>query len=43
MRDLFDELKDHLPPDRGPKTSKWEILTRGEPSDLVRYQNMADE
>jgi hypothetical protein len=29
MRDLFEELKEHLPPERGPKTSKWEILTRG--------------
>lgn len=30
MRDLFDELKDQLPPERGAKTSKWEVLTRGQ-------------
>jgi hypothetical protein len=29
MKDLFDELKDQLPADRGMKSSKWEILTRG--------------
>ncbi|KAJ9097701.1 hypothetical protein QFC21_004738 [Naganishia friedmannii] len=28
MKDLFDELKDQLPADRGMKSSKWEILTR---------------
>lgn len=33
MKDLFDELKEQLPADRGMKSSKWEILTRGE---LVR-------
>lgn len=31
MKDLFDELKEQLPADRGMKSSKWEILTRGEP------------
>lgn len=30
MKDLFDELKEQLPADRGMKSSKWEILTRGE-------------
>lgn len=29
MRDLFDELRDHLPADRGMKASKWEILSKG--------------
>jgi hypothetical protein len=29
MKDLFDELRDSLPSDRGAKTSKWEILTKG--------------
>lgn len=29
MKDLFDELRDHLPADRGMKASKWEILTKG--------------
>ncbi|KAI5125009.1 hypothetical protein M0805_007433 [Coniferiporia weirii] len=28
MRDLFDELRDHLPADRGMKASKWEILSK---------------
>ena len=30
MKDLFDELRDHLPADRGMKSSKWEILSKGE-------------
>lgn len=29
MKDLFDELRDHLPQDRGMKASKWEILSKG--------------
>lgn len=28
MRDLFDELRDQIPADRGPKTSKWEVLSK---------------
>lgn len=28
MKDLFDELRDHLPADRGMKASKWEILSK---------------
>jgi len=28
MKDLFDELRDHLPADRGMKSSKWEILSK---------------
>ncbi|UZJ55460.1 hypothetical protein CBS101457_004780 [Exobasidium rhododendri] len=28
MKDLFDDLRDQLPVDRGPKTSKWEILSK---------------
>jgi hypothetical protein len=28
MKDLFDELRDEIPVDRGPKTSKWEILSK---------------
>lgn len=31
MKDLFDELRDQLPADRGMKASKWEILTKGLP------------
>lgn len=30
MSQLFDDLKDSLPFDRGLKSSKWEILTKGE-------------
>jgi hypothetical protein len=30
MKDLFDELRDQLPADRGMKSSKWEILSKGE-------------
>lgn len=29
MKDLFDDLRDQLPQDRGMKASKWEILTKG--------------
>lgn len=35
MKDLFDELKEQLPADRGMKSSKWEILTRGESLETV--------
>ncbi|KAF8517803.1 hypothetical protein JB92DRAFT_2147329 [Gautieria morchelliformis] len=28
MKELFDELRDQLPADRGMKASKWEILTK---------------
>jgi len=28
MKDLFDELRDQLPQDRGMKASKWEILSK---------------
>ena len=28
MKDLFDELRDQLPADRGSKSSKWEILSK---------------
>lgn len=28
MKELFDDLKDQLPVDKGPKTSKWEILSK---------------
>ena len=29
MKDLFDELRDQLPAERGGKSSKWEVLTKG--------------
>jgi hypothetical protein len=35
MKDLFDELRDQLPADRGMKASKWEILSKGRLSSLV--------
>jgi hypothetical protein len=31
MKDLFDELYRQLPPERGTKQSKWEILSKGKP------------
>ena len=31
MKDLFDELRDALPAERGGKSSKWEVLTKGMP------------
>jgi len=34
MKDLFDELRGLLPGDKGPKTSKWEILQKGEKDQL---------
>ena len=32
MKELFDELRDQLPADRGMKASKWEILSKGRTS-----------
>lgn len=37
MKDLFDELRDQLPADRGMKASKWEILTKGSVRRLQLY------
>ncbi|GLB33813.1 putative helix loop helix domain containing protein [Lyophyllum shimeji] len=46
MKDLFDELRDQLPADRGMKASKWEILSKA--IDFVQqlkhsHQEMARE
>ncbi|KAF9485351.1 hypothetical protein BDN70DRAFT_871385 [Pholiota conissans] len=46
MKDLFDELRDQLPADRGMKASKWEILSKA--IDFVAHlkrshQEMAQE
>ncbi|KAF8812432.1 hypothetical protein BYT27DRAFT_7221070 [Phlegmacium glaucopus] len=46
MKDLFDELRDQLPADRGMKASKWEILSKA--IDFVMqlkrsHQEMAQE
>ena len=30
MKELFDQLRDLMPQERGSKASKWEILTKGE-------------
>jgi hypothetical protein len=30
MKDLFENLRDLMPQERGAKASKWEILTKGE-------------
>lgn len=40
MKDLFDELRDHLPADRGMKSSKWEILSKGERLASISFHNM---
>ena len=34
MKDLFDELRDLLPAERGSKSSKWEILSKGESAEV---------
>jgi len=46
MKELFDELRDQLPADRGMKASKWEILSKA--IDFVNqlkqsHQDMARE
>jgi hypothetical protein len=30
MKELYDELRDLMPQERGSKASKWEILSKGE-------------
>jgi hypothetical protein len=35
MKDLFDDLRDLLPVDKGLKTSKWEILSKGNTHTLL--------
>ncbi|KAG0043252.1 hypothetical protein BGZ83_011658 [Gryganskiella cystojenkinii] len=37
MKELFDELRDSLPVDRSLKTSKWEILSKGEQNTLIHF------
>lgn len=39
MAQLFDELRDSLPVDRGLKSSKWEILTKGMQSNSFECSN----
>ncbi len=42
MKDLFDELREQLPADRGMKASKWEILSKGPLFTLVPVRMKAD-
>ncbi|KAF9900549.1 hypothetical protein EC991_007185 [Linnemannia zychae] len=37
MKELFDELRDSLPVDRSLKTSKWEILSKGNVPTLLLF------
>ncbi|KAF9181020.1 hypothetical protein BGZ51_005756 [Haplosporangium sp. Z 767] len=37
MKELFDELRDSLPVDRSLKTSKWEILSKGNKQVMAMY------
>ncbi|SJX66528.1 related to Protein esc1 [Sporisorium reilianum f. sp. reilianum] len=39
MKELFDDLRDQLPVDKGPKTSKWEILSKA----VEHIAHLADE
>ena len=43
MKDMFDELGEMVPQERGTKSSKWEILSRGESYQrAVQHQLMVD-
>lgn len=35
MKELFDQLRDLMPQERGSKASKWEILTKGKPTERL--------
>ena len=37
MKELFDQLRDLMPQERGSKASKWEILTKGESTLLFSF------
>ncbi|KAK4188015.1 hypothetical protein QBC35DRAFT_383610 [Podospora australis] len=37
MKELFDQLRDLMPQERGTKASKWEILTKGSSIKLFTY------
>jgi hypothetical protein len=43
MKELFDELRDQLPADRGMKASKWEILSKGTYVAFASVRYDADE
>ncbi|KAI0677525.1 hypothetical protein C8Q78DRAFT_1003083 [Trametes maxima] len=42
MKELFDELRDQLPADRGMKASKWEILSKAIDFIVTLKQNHSD-
>lgn len=42
MKELFDDLRDQLPVDKGPKTSKWEILSKAV-EHIAQIQQEKDE
>jgi hypothetical protein len=37
MKELFDQLRDLMPQERGSKASKWEILTKGRSPAYVSF------
>lgn len=37
MKELFEQLRDLMPQERGSKASKWEILTKGRPTHTYTY------
>ena len=37
MKELYDELRDLMPQERGSKASKWEILSKGKNLILLVY------
>lgn len=41
MKDLFDQLRDLMPQERGSKASKWEILTKGIYPVFLKYFDLA--
>lgn len=42
MKDLFDELQELLPTERGSKSSKWEVLRKGRSKCAMRQWYTAD-
>jgi hypothetical protein len=40
MKELFDQLRDLMPQERGSKASKWEILTKGMSSESLKLKKM---
>ena len=42
MKELFDQLRDLMPQERGSKASKWEILTKGDDQFHVSHSSRTD-